>query len=329
LIYDPPNPSLSVPKIAKLSFTRNNDILRNPSHFRVCITRLSFPSSSVPLFLYPKEQSTYTVTLSYIPNNPLEPIIQVTRDVIYINANVGDTYSEYNPVYYIQTMIDFVNDAYEQAFLQISADVDDIGEVYGIANAPFLIYDQENKLIKLYAEDVYLDNEKRGIFMNKPLFDDFFSGMYSREVLTGINQFNGIQFIIKQYVDNLQTIGGIDYLIMTEEFSSIPAFNKVDRIIVSSNMIATNQTIIATQAQESIPVLLDYILPDSNLDRRRFEYNPNIYRWVDLSQTAPLRNFDVSYYILFEDGKLIPLKINGNQRVDMTLLFTPKDTCYQ
>jgi hypothetical protein len=226
-------------------------------------------------------------------------------------------------------MIDFVNDAYEQAFLQISADVDDIGEVYGIANAPFLIYDQENKLIKLYAEDVYLDNEKRGIFMNKPLFDDFFSGMYSREVLTGINQFNGIQFIIKQYVDNLQTIGGIDYLIMTEEFSSIPAFNKVDRIIVSSNMIATNQTIIATQAQESIPVLLDYILPDSNLDRRRFEYNPNIYRWVDLSQTAPLRNFDVSYYILFEDGKLIPLKINGNQRVDMTLLFTPKDTCYQ
>jgi hypothetical protein len=45
--------------------------------------------------------------------------------------------------------------------------------------------------------------------------------------------------------------------------------------------------------------------------------------------TSPLRSFDVSYYILFEDGNLIPLKINGNQRIDMTLLFIPKDTVYQ
>jgi hypothetical protein len=271
LIYDPPNPALSVSKIAKLTFTRNTEILRNPDQFRVCVTRLSFPSASIPLFLYPKEPSTYTVTLSYVPDNPLQPIIQVTRDVLFVNPNIGDAYQEYNPVYYIQTMIDFVNAAYTEAYNQIVADVILIGETYDIDTPPYIQYDQNTKLLKLYAQDTYQDNEKRGIFMNKPLFDDFFSGFYSREILIGINQFNGIQLLVQQYIDNSETVLGTDYLIMTEEFSSAPLFNKVDRIIVSSNMIPVNNTFLATQTQQSIPVLLDYIIPDENLDRRRRE----------------------------------------------------------
>lgn len=329
VIYDPPNPALSVPKIAKLSFTRNSEILSNPDHFRVCVSRLSFPSASLPLFLYPEDITTYTITLSYVPTNPIQPVIQVTRDLVYVNPSVGDTYQEYRPVYYVQTLLDILNTAYTDAYNQIVADVIAIGENYNINTAPYLEYDQQSKLIKLFAEDTYSDITKRGIFMNKPLFDDFFSGLYSREVLTGVNQFNGVQLIVKQYTNNAQTIAGIDYLVMTEEFSSIPLFNKVDRIIVTSNMIPINNTSIATQTQQNIPVLLDYIIPDENLDRRRYEYNPTIYKWIDLTQTTSLRNFDIAFYILFEDGNIIPLKINANQRIDMTMLFVPKDTCYQ
>lgn len=328
IVYDPPNPARSIAKEAKLQFTRNDTILNRPSDYRVCVSRLSFPSASIPLFIFPSEEGTYTVTLSYVPNNPLLPIIQVTENVVYQNINIGDAYSNLQAVYYIQTMLNFVNDAYENAYNQIVLDVAAIGETYDVPTAPFILFNQTTKLFEFYGEITYIDNLKRGIFMNKPLFDDFFSGFYSREILGG-NGFNGIQLGIQNYGNNSITIDGTDYIKMTEEFSSSPLVNKVDRIIVSSNMIPTNNTRLATQKQENIPVLLDYIIPDENSDRRRYEYKPAIYKWVDLTQQHPLRSFDVAFYILFETGEIIPLKINANQRIDMTLLFTLKGTVYQ
>ena len=55
----------------------------------------------------------------------------------------------------------------------------------------------------------------------------------------------------------------------------------------------------------------------------------NIYKWYDLRQQQQLTKFDLKYYILYEDGNVIELFINGNQRVDQTILFVPKGTMYQ
>jgi hypothetical protein len=334
LVYDPPNPARSVPKDAILSFTRNSTILNAPDKFRVAVTRLSIPSASIPLLLYPTIPETYTITLSYVPTNPAEPVIQVTRNVTYVASNIGDPYEGLQPIYYYQTILDFVNTAYEDAYNDIVAQVALIGEVYQPTAAPYILYEPQTRLFKLYAQGAiggtgYLDIEKYGIYMNKPLFDDFFSGFYSREVLGGAGNFNGIQIIAQDYGNNIIDVNGTDFVVMTEQFSSAPLFNKVDRVIVASNMIPVTDTYIATQAQESFPVLLDYVLPDENLDRQRYEYDPKIYRWFDLTMTQPLKNFDVQYSILYEDGRIIRLKINGNQRLDMTLLFTPRDCNYQ
>jgi len=168
--------------------------------------------------------------------------------------------------------------------------------------------------------------------MNKPLFDDFFSGFYSKEVLFGANNFNGIQLLVQDFGNNKQEIpsgSGDFFTIMKEEFSSIPLFNKTDRIIVSSNMIPVQPQFIATQQDIQLNVLLDFIVPDTYIDRRRLEYDPKIYKWYDLRQQQQLTKFDLKYYILYEDGNVIELFINGNQRVDQTILFTPKGTMYQ
>ena len=106
LIYEPPNPARSVPKDAILTFTRNSTILSKPDAFRVAVTRLSIPSASIPLLLYPTIPETYTITLSYVPTNPIEPVIQVTRNVTYVAANIGDPYEGLQPVYYYQTILD-------------------------------------------------------------------------------------------------------------------------------------------------------------------------------------------------------------------------------
>ena len=151
LIFNPPNPARSVPKDALLSFTRNSTILNKPDKFRVCVSRLSIPSSSILLFLYPQQPEAYTVTLSYVPEDPLQPIIQETVNVAYVQDNVGDAYEGMRPVYYIQSMLNFVNTAFREAFDNIMVAVADIGELYAPVEPPYIKYDSETKLLSLYA----------------------------------------------------------------------------------------------------------------------------------------------------------------------------------
>jgi len=332
LVFNPPDPVRSIPKRAELQFTRNTTILNNPSNYRCCITRLSIPSSAIPLFLFPKDEAHYTVTLSFDPGLTPADIIQETVNINYIQSNIGDPYEQYQPVYYVQEMLNFINLAYLTAYNNIVAAVTLAGYTYEPITAPKILFDQETKLLKLISSDFYENFTKYGIFTNKPLFDDFLSGFYSKEVLFGTNNFNGIQFIIQDFGNNTQEIplgSGDFFIIMTEEFSSIPLFNKTDRIIVSSNMIPVSPQFIATQQDIQLNVLLDYIVPDINIDKRRLEYEPSIYKWYDLRQSQPLNKFDLKYYVLYEDGNIVELWINGNQRIDQTLLFTPKGTMYQ
>ena len=81
LIYDPPNPVRSIPKIAKTIFTKNDIILNNPEDYRVCITRLSIPSNAIPLFLFPVEEASFTISLTYV-NGPVN--VQYTKNINYI-----------------------------------------------------------------------------------------------------------------------------------------------------------------------------------------------------------------------------------------------------
>lgn len=332
LVYNPPDPVRSIPKRAELQFTRNVKILSDPNNYRCCITRLSIPSNAIPLFLFSKEPATYTVTLSFDPGLTPADIIQETVNVNYIQSNIGDPYEQYQPVYYVQEMLNFVNTAYVTAYNNIVTAVALAGYTYDPIAPPKIIFNQETKLLELIASDFYENINQNGIFMNKPLFDDFFSGFYSKEVLFGANNFNGIQLLVQDFGNNKQEIpsgSGDFFTIMKEEFSSIPLFNKTDRIIVSSNMIPVQPQYIATQQDIQLNVLLDFIVPDTYIDRRRLEYDPKIYKWYDLRQQQQLTKFDLKYYILYEDGNVIELFINGNQRVDQTILFVPKGTMYQ
>lgn len=332
LVYNPPDPVRSVPKRAELQFTRNVKILSDPNNYRCCITRLSIPSNAIPLFLFSQEVATYTITLSYDPGLTPADIIQETVNVNYIQSNIGDPYEKYQPVYYVQEMLNFVNTAYDIAYNNIVAAVTLAGFNYEPIVAPKIIFNQETKLLELIASDFYENINQYGIFMNKPLFDDFFSGFYSKEVLFGANNFNGIELLVQDFGNNKQEIplgSGDFFTIMKEEFSSINLFNKTDRIIVSSNMIPVQPQFIATQQDIQLNVLLDFIVPDTNIDRRRLEYDPKIYKWYDLRQQQQLTKFDLKYYILYEDGNVIELWINGNQRIDQTILFVPKGSMYQ
>jgi hypothetical protein len=96
-------PSISVPKIATFQVNRANAIISKPSDYRVAVNRFACPTGLIPLFLYPKNESYYTITLTY--NDGINPITQITKNVVYVPSAVGDPYQTFQPVYYIQELI--------------------------------------------------------------------------------------------------------------------------------------------------------------------------------------------------------------------------------
>ena len=317
-----PNPASSNAKLANFRVNRADAILAKANNYRVCVSRFSIPTGLLPLFLFPKEEAFYTITLSFDDGITIH---QQTENLVYVPSNVGDIYEEFQPIYYITTLLQYINLAFQNAFAVLS-----LVPGYAPTVAPYITYDAENKLFSLWAEAPYLNEQEYGIFMNRPLFDDFFSTFYSREVLSNLpGGFNGIQLLVKNLYTNSVTINANPGFRMVQEYSSSELFNHADRLVISTSSMPINPTIIGTERQQVLRSLSDFILPDDLQNRTRLEYTPQLYRWVDLVSHDALRQIDLSVFIIYKNNVPLPLYIAGNAEVLIQLFFTVVNSQYQ
>ena len=330
-------PSISVPKIANFKVNRADAILSVPSNYRVTVSRFGIPSSSIPLFLFPKNPSFFTVTLTYDsdPLNPLNVVNQYTRNVSYVPSSVGDPYEQYQPVYFINEVLQYVNIALQQAFDDAVADLGNV--VYLPKERPYLTFDSTTQLITLWCETEFLDFGQFGIFFNTTLYQTFFNGLYSREAASNkLTGFNGYQIIPQNLFTNVDentslpgSVIPIDLYKVIEEESSVPSFNQLDRIVLVSHTLPISGQLIATQRDTTARILHDHILEDTSKNNQKIEYQPSIFRWCDLHSNTPLTEVDLQVFIVYNTGEILPLYINASSRVDVQLLFVPKGSIYE
>lgn len=325
-------PSISVPKVAEYNVDRSNVILSNPSNYRVAVSRLAIPSGLIPLFLYPSNPSYYTVTLSYFDGVTTQ---QFTRNVSYVQSSVGDPYAEYRPVYHINEMIQYVNLAFQQAYNDAVAALGAL--VYLPKERPYLTFDSKTQLITMYCETEYLDFQTFGIFFNTTLYENFFSALYAREAASGtLTGFNGYQVIPQNLFTNVNentTLPGgavpVDLYLVIEEFSTTALFNSLDRIAVTTHRMPINSDLIGTQQDSRARILYDFIVEDRIQDKVKYELDPTRLRWRELNSHTPMTAIDLQFYLIFNDGQIVPLYIQADQRIDAQLLFVPVGCFYQ
>lgn len=335
VIEDPAGilPSISVPKLAEFQVNRANSIITKPSDYRVAVNRFACPTGLIPLFLFPENESYYTISLTY--NDGVNPITQITKNIVYIPSAVGDPYANQGlqPVYYIQELINYVNVAYQEAYDDMKTA---LGATYLPEDRPYLTYDATTRLITMWCQEEYLDFSTNGIFMNTTLFLDFFSGLYAREASTNIlGQFSAYQIIPQNLLTNVDLNLALPdgtpstFYRVVEEFSSAPLFNQLDRLVLTTSRLPIDTQLLGTQVDERANILLDFILPDNQGTKQKYEYEPKILNWTDMKSNTPLTNVDLKVYLVYNDGKILPLYISGSQRIDITLKFVPKGCIYQ
>jgi len=330
-------PSISIPKLAQFSVNRSDTILMNPANYRVAVNRFSLPTSSIPLFLYPENPSYYTITLTY-DSNPADPnnvVNQYTKNVTYVPSSIGDPYESSRPVYYIQELINYVNIALQEAYNDAVADLGAL--VYTPLDRPYLTYDSETKLITMWCETEYLDFNSFGIFMNTTLFKSFFSGLYAREARTNkLTGFNGWQIIPQNLFTNVDlnttlpdSVTPVDLYKVIEEFSSASGFNQLDRVAITSYELPISSNLLGTQRDVRARILHDFFLEDTIKNNTRYEYRQERLQWTDLKSSDPLTRIDVQIFLVYLDGTILQMFLDGSERLDISLLFVPKGCVYE
>jgi hypothetical protein len=326
-------PSVSVPKKAEFNTQRSSSIISKPSDYRIAVSRFSIPSGLIPLGFFPKNASYYTITLTY--DDGLGNISQFTSNLTYVPSSVGDPYAQggNQPFYYIQEIVNYINIAFEDAYNQAKLA---LGATYTPKDRPYITYDSKTKLLTMWAEDEYKFFDTFGIFANTTLFEAFLSGFYAREATNDqLDDFNGFQFIIQDLLTNREnnitlpdgTVS--DFYKLESEFSTIPLFNQLDRILLTTTSIPINTQLIGTQKDVRAGILLDYILPDNVQTKQKYEYIPQPnYKWTDMQSDVELTKIDIQIFLVYNTGEITPLYIQSDQRVDITLLFCPKGQIY-
>ena len=344
------NTASNDPQFVNFQVARSAPLLLNPSNYFLSIIRFNLDTDNVPKFLAEAlvdgvntdpNKLIYSFTLNYTDvsgneYNILENMQFIPQDLSIVAPSLP--FSVYDPalinneyyyVYSYNQVIKMMNNTLQIAFSQLQTDVSNNGNI-APTNVPFLNLDPNNYLITLYSDI----SGGVSIFMNNDmniLLSSFETIYYGSNVPLGKN------FEIEIYNKNnlnIETVNGVDYYTMVQEFPSIPLWSGIENftwttsiningsninppIIYTGNGIATGAT-----SNSSLNIISDFQI---GLDKG-YENFPTInyaptseFRLIDILASGPLTSFNLQCYWKDKNGNyrrmLLPKGTGGSIKI--------------
>lgn len=307
--------------IQPLTFDVNvsRPFLQKPSDYCVSVVRFKIPNYNTPLFRF--VDGAYLMTMSY--NS-----VSVTLPVIYIPQN---SISGSRTVYEVQGYIEMLNTTIGSLYTALNGLV-----TLPTSDMPYFTYDEETQLITYTANKQYFLTSialpiqiqvNQALYQTISGFPTYYDNVTDKFLLW-----------VKDYHDNTVTIGGTNYIQMTQQNSSIPQMIDFGGLVLTSNMPIANEYIgstfinpsYSTQAgiQEIVlPVLQDYVPSDFDMSTfwQNLVYNAIVpYRQCSLLSDTPFSNIRIDAYSVNNLGSLSRINISPNGSASIKLMFTKK-----
>lgn len=302
-----------------ININRTSPILNMPKDYLLSVVRFTLNNTLNPLFfLYPDKMNIS------ITNNG----IIYTEPITYINFN-NTQLNILNGVYTYSSFACMINEALKKAFIRSGI----------VGNSPYIIYDEINNKFIIIAESIFLDippftSNNKKIYMNNFLssyFANFFS--LNNDSLTDELYYN-IIFTDSQIktTTKYNTVGYQNI----QNWSNNALLNSLTNIsVLSSNIpiigdVLTNTSLIyAVSENQTLKCISDYEINQGlpGEPRNVIQYQPSVYRFVDLQGTQPLNNINLQFYNYYSEiGKYVPLYIFSYSSLTIKLMFKRK-TC--
>ena len=293
--------------------------IQKPSDYYVSVVRFKLPNYNTPLFHF--IDGAYLMTMSYNSVSTTLPVIYIPQ-----NSIVGG-----RAVYEVQGFIEMLNTTIGSLYTALNGLV-----TLPTSNMPYFTYDEETELMTFTANKQYFLTSAAlpiQIQVNQALY----------QMISGFpTYYNDVtdKFLlwVKDYYDNTVTIGGVNYIQMVQQNSSIPQIIDFGGIILTSNMPISNEYIGSTYINPSystqaglqevvLPILQDYVPTDFDMSTfwQNLVYNAIVpYRQCALISDQPFSNIRIDAYVSNNSGTMSRMNISPNGSASIKLMFTKK-----
>lgn len=332
---------------ATFTETRSTPIIKNPSNYRLSVTRFIIPSSSIPIQLIPIQYNSttptdpnltlYSITLSAGGHTVQQYIEWITEDVeatippppTPTSPAINTNYQQYYSLYNYQHFCDIVNTAFSTAFTTLKGLI-----TLSSAMPPILTYDGKTQLFTFYVEETYI-SDGINLYMNSLMAGLFFGSLnlitLGHDTVTG----KDCQLVIQNTYNNVWPAGTLNfdlangYYSFQQQFVNVntPVWQSLSQIVITSDLPTASQLVpnlTSTGVQQQSQSNFKPILTDFNIvgDRTAIVYNPSAqYRYIDLQGSSPINTINLQIYWTDTLGNFYPLYIYPTEQINILILF--------
>lgn len=310
--------------ILKFKADITNPILpinEKPNEYDISIIRFSVPNYYTPIFDF--IDNYYYMSIEYNST-------YVTLPIVYIQHNQDITSRN---VYEIQALIQMINETVSQLFIQLSNIVQ-----LPTSEVPYFAYNEETKLISLFANSYYINNPTpqtlpinihcdRHVWSILQGFPSYYDGSqqaatrYKLWVMDLKNNFNTTTNLYKmtQQGSTFENICSFNGIVFTTNLCIRNEFSGMKKVITGTNPESYNI---------GLPILQDYIPADISVDtfHNNVVYNAiTPYRQSEIIGESMIYNMEIIPYYQTKDGILHEIILGSGQSGNIKMMFTKKN----
>jgi len=321
---------------------RTVPLIAEPEQYYITVARFSIPANAIPIFIMEAQigQSNvnltpFTITIRFGNIDYVQNIIYTPRNSFPTPASPlvrQDISTGYYYVYSYSHMIEMINTALSSAWTAIPS----VGRP---AIKPYFIFNTTTGLIQLITGFTWANpdgNTTPSIYTNHKLHR-YLQGF--DETFYGYNTTNGkdYRFEVRDRNNNWYALLGQTvplppplFLSETQEYNTSVYWNSLMDMVFTTNMgvepenIQSNTTI--TGAPNFRAILTDFepVINNQGDHAGIMQYEPSLYRVINVNDTTPLRNIDFQIWWRDKTGSLRPLYITYGQELTVKFLFISK-----
>jgi hypothetical protein len=295
-------------------------IIDRPSDYHMIIERFFVPSYSTPAYIFDPDLPG-VVNLTYNGITEKQPLINT---FVLPKNSLGFQ----NFLYLVQDWIVLVNTAYETCLNTLKASAG----APAAATAPYFKLNPTTGLISLYAEEAYYDQNialpiqvGADIIVQKQIMFLKADFTLTQSYVYSLNKY--------PHTFEIESIGGVNYIVQTQEGTSSFAFNPIQKILILSNTIPvraqfTQLNSSSTDEQSgtnSLNILQDFKVNSENAigeTRKGITYVPNKRIPLDLVNETPLKQMDLAVYFTDVNNNLYPITLLRGEQFDIKISFS-------
>lgn len=339
--------------------TRNNSFVPKADDYYLSIVRFQLDTYSLPTFIadiQPNQANRDLMIHSVTLEADVGGVITSTNAFFLVwqpsNVNAplpnppsltSNGFQDNSTDYYFgnsfQYFCDLVNTQLSLALTNLIALTGGGASPFTTATAPYLKWNVSTECAELYAENAFYNPSnvnKINIYFNRPLYALMTSFKALRYGTTAtLGRFYRI--LTNNYGANVETIGGKQYIVTSQEYSTISNWTPVASIVfttgtlpivpnqLSAPLVFFENQLVQTANNPNFSNILTDMATNDMVYKPNLLYVPSAqYRMVDLTTSQPITNIDLQCYWKDKQGILRPFILLSGASASVKILFQKK-----